>query len=133
MAFAKDGKHFMNPAHARRHDAMAGMKPGAGLKGGKAQAGGAAMSDPGEASEHEQGMPPDEEPHESTPAAHEALMGMHAEHGGKHMLVSHHEDGTHMTHHIGEDGEPHGPHSHGNLDALKDHMDRFLEEEKNEY
>ncbi len=48
--------------------------------------------------------------------------------GGKAMLV--HHDGINLqSHQIGEDGEVEGPHDHDNLEALKQHMDQFLDEE----
>jgi hypothetical protein len=60
------------------------------------------------------------------------LEALHAATGGKHLHV--HDDGlgSITSHHIGEDGEVQGPHSHENLEALKQHMDQFLDEEGHE-
>jgi hypothetical protein len=62
-----------------------------------------------------------------------ALMHMAAKHSdGKHMHV--HHDGEQLTsHHVGEDKEVQGPHDHENLEALKDHMDQFFDEEGHEW
>ena len=61
----------------------------------------------------------------------EHLAAMHSEMGGKHMHV--HSDGGKLTsHHVGEDGQVEGPHDHANMDALKQHMDQFLNEEGSE-
>lgn len=62
---------------------------------------------------------------------HEHLKALHAAHGGKHMHI-HHDGGEYTTHHIDEDGNTYGPHDHENMEALKDHMDRFLSEEEHE-
>lgn len=77
--------------------------------------------------------------HDSTAAAsphqaiHDGLRAAQAEHGGKHMHISHDGMGGMQSHHVGEDGEPQGPHDHVNLEALKQHMDQFFSEEGNEY
>lgn len=69
--------------------------------------------------------------HQDT-GVHEHLAAMHAQSGGKHMHV--HSDGmTHTTHHVGEDGEVQGPHNHENIEALKDHLGKFFDEEANEW
>lgn len=64
---------------------------------------------------------------------HDGLRAAQAEHGGKHMHVHHGDDGKLQSHHIGHDGETQGPHDHANIEALKDHMDKFLGEEENEW
>lgn len=64
---------------------------------------------------------------------HEHLESMQAQHGGKHMHVHHKQDGGIQSHQIGEDGNVEGPHDHDNIEALKEHMGRFLDEEANEY
>ena len=66
---------------------------------------------------------------------HMAAEAMHAaEPGSKHMIVSH--DGYGMkSHGIDEQGkhEPEmGAHDHENIEALKDHMGQFLDEEEHE-
>lgn len=60
------------------------------------------------------------------------LSALHAASGGKHIHV--HDDGlgTITSHHVGEDGEVQGPHNHENIEALKQHMDQFLNEEGGE-
>lgn len=69
-----------------------------------------------------------EHPHMGHALAHVA--GHHSpEH--KHSVMEHHEDDSHTSHH--HDGETSGPHDHQNLQALKDHMDKFLNEENTEY
>ena len=61
-----------------------------------------------------------------------ALTHLGAHHaGGMHMHI--HHDGASMTsHHAGEDGEVQGPHSHENIEALKDHLGKFFSEEESE-
>ena len=66
---------------------------------------------------------------------HSAAEAMHAaEPGSKHMIVSH--DGyAYKSHGIKEDGthEPEeGAHDHDNIEALKDHMNQFFDEEEKE-
>lgn len=57
-------------------------------------------------------------------------MAMHLAHhhepDGKHMHI--HEDGMgqHTTHHVGPDGEVQGPHQHGDMEAVKQHMDSAM-------
>ncbi|MDE2103196.1 MAG: hypothetical protein KGL39_38475 [Patescibacteria group bacterium] len=53
------------------------------------------------------------------------LERMHTEHGGKHSYVHHHEDGTHTSHHIDDEGNVSGPHEHDDTDALNEHMKGF--------
>ena len=66
---------------------------------------------------------------------HAAAEAMHAaEPGSKHMVVSH--DGyAYKSHGIHEDGthDPEqGAHDHDNIEALKDHMGKFFDEEEQE-
>ena len=66
---------------------------------------------------------------------HSAAESMHAaDPGSKHMIVSH--DGyAYKSHGIKEDGahEPQeGAHDHENIEALKDHMNQFFDEEAQE-
>ena len=66
---------------------------------------------------------------------HAAAEALHAaEPGSKHMVISH--DGYGMkSHGIKEDGthEPEqGAHDHDNIEALKQHMDQFFDEEAQE-
>lgn len=59
--------------------------------------------------------------HEQSPV-HEHLKAMHDEMGGKHMHVHSKGDGTHTTHHIGDDGEVMGPDEHGDTESMKEHV-----------
>ena len=66
---------------------------------------------------------------------HAAAEALHAaEPGSKHMVVSH--DGyAYKSHGVREDGshEPEqGAHDHENIEALKDHMGKFFDEEEQE-
>ena len=70
------------------------------------------------------------QPHQE--AIQEGLKAAHEGTGEAHSHIEHHEDGSHTSHHIGKDGEMSGPHDHENIEALKDHMDQFLEEEGRE-
>ena len=50
---------------------------------------------------------------------------------GKHLHVHQGEDGEH-TSHQGAGGEVEGPHEHENIEALKQHLDQFFNEEEHE-
>lgn len=63
-----------------------------------------------------------------SPAA-EHLRDLQAEMGGRHMHVHQGPDGALTSHQISDGGDVEGPHNHENLDALKESMDQFLEEE----
>lgn len=70
---------------------------------------------------------------EEHPHLGHALMHMAAKHEpeSKQMHVKH--DGMSMTSHgVHEGGEHDGPHDHENIEALKDHMGKFFDEEENE-
>lgn len=54
-------------------------------------------------------------------SVHEHMAAMHAEHGGKHFHHMAHEDGSHTTHHVGEDGQVQGPHEHPDMEAVQAH------------
>lgn len=56
----------------------------------------------------------------------------HHEPTGKHSHIHHHAEGGHTSHHVDEQGNIEGPHDHENLEALKSHMDQFLNEEGQE-
>ena len=60
------------------------------------------------------------------------LSALHAATGGKHIHV--HDDGlgSITSHQVGEDGEVQGPHSHDDIEALKQHVHQFLSEEGGE-
>ena len=107
----KSGKHHPNVQRAMAADRSGDSKPSAKP----------AITDGGD-------YPPAAAPS----PVHDHLSAMHVEMGGKHMHV--HSDGMkHTTHHVGEDGEVQGPHDHENIEALKQHMDQFLNEEGQEY
>lgn len=66
------------------------------------------------------------------PAIGHALMHLAAKHSdGKHMHV-HHDGLEAVSHHVAEDGQVEGPHDHANIEALKDHLGKFFDEEENE-
>ncbi len=69
-------------------------------------------------------------PHEHL---HEALAHISAKHHPDEPSshVMHGEDGGHTSHHS-KGGEVSGPHDHENLEALKSHMGKFLDEEGHE-
>ena len=75
--------------------------------------------------------PMEAEGREKSPV-HEHLAAMHAKMGGKHMHVHSDGMGPLTSHHIGEDGKMEGPHDHENMEALKDHMSQFFNEEEHE-
>lgn len=64
-----------------------------------------------------------------------ALAHMAAKHepDGKHSHVHHEDGGGHVSHHSGGGEGVSGPHDHENLEALKNHMGKFLNEEENEW
>lgn len=70
-----------------------------------------------------------EHPHAGHLAAHVAHHHMPE---AKHMVHSHDGISEHTTHHVAEDGETQGPHSHANLEAVKDHLNQFFNEEEGE-
>lgn len=107
MPHDKAGKFHLNTQRAMASDKMANEPE-------KPKSAGAALEEP----EHS--------------SVHEHLSALHAEHGGKHMHV--HHDGMSITsHHVGEDGEVQGPHNHENIEALKEHLGKFFDEEANEW
>ncbi len=59
------------------------------------------------------------------------LMEQAAADGGKHMHITR-GDAGYTTHHVAEDGEVEGPHDHANIEALKEHLIRFFDEEEAE-
>lgn len=78
---------------------------------------------------------PNTEPQPEGEPMHEALDKMHEnDPSSKHMIVSHDGYSAHSAG-IDEDGkhEPEsGAHDHENLEALKDHMGKFFDEEEDE-
>lgn len=72
---------------------------------------------------------PEEEGEEGGVAEH--LKAMHSEMGGKHIHAHAHEGGL-TSHQIGDDGNMEGPQDHESIEALKQHMDAFFNEEEQE-
>lgn len=105
----KDGKSYANPQVMRHKDAMmSDKKPEMGKPMG--------MPDSGDEGE-------DTEIPDQLEAAHEKM-------GGKHMHIHQGDDGKITVHQHSEMGaEKHDPE---NLEALKDHMGQFLDEEGQE-
>jgi hypothetical protein len=67
------------------------------------------------------------------PSVHHALMHLaHHSSPGHHLAVEHHGGGMSSTHHVHEDGAVQGPHDHENIEALKDHLGKFFNEEESE-
>src|ERR1035441_4285710 len=69
------------------------------------------------------------------PTAGHAATHFLAKHGEEGQHVHAHSDGMeHTTHHTtgGGNGKVEGPHSHENIEALKDHVGKFLGEEEQE-
>jgi hypothetical protein len=71
-----------------------------------------------------------EHPHIGHALAH--MHGLHNDGGAKHINV--HSDGmTHTSHQHDGSGNVEGPHDHANIEALKEHMGKFLDEESHEW
>lgn len=121
----RKGNFHLTPHHARMADGMTERKP----MGRATDSGIAADNAPED--EHTEGMTPGDDEHGEAISAH--LQNMHEMTGDAHTHIRHHPDGTHTVHHISESGEMSGPHSHSNLEALKDHLGKFLDEEETEY
>ncbi len=121
------GKFHINSQQASSRDKLEGTVPaGEGQGGGK----------PHELHAHGDGtfhtVSPEGERAEHPHLGH-ALMTMakHHEPEAKHMHAM--SDGVeHTTHHVGEDGEVQGPHDHENIEAVKEHLGKFFDEEENE-
>lgn len=102
MPMDKKGKFHLNTQRAMASDAMPeSSMPGA--KGVNVHA--QSESDGGEAQE-----------------SMDHLAALHGAHGGTHMHIMSHGDGTMTTHHMNEDGSQEGPHEHGDVEAMKDHI-----------
>ena len=100
-----------------------GMKFGKGyLDGGRSEGKPAMHEEPADMGEGDGG----------SEAIRAHLEERHAATGHAHSHVEHHGDGRHTSHHISAAGEHSGPHDHENLEALKSHMDQFLNEEGQE-
>lgn len=110
----EDGADRKSPQHANAMDSH----------GGHTQ-----LHDHGDGTYHS--VTPDgektEHPHIGHAMAH---IAHHHVPDGAHSHV-HHADGMHTSHHA-KDGAVEGPHDHENLEALKQHMGKFLNEEENE-
>ena len=131
----KSGRFHLNTQRAMRADALGsrGDKPRESLPGSSRNAtevDGAGSKERGTEFEHNSADGTDGGHHEAVKAH---LENMHAQHGGRHMHITEHEHGGMTSHHIGHDGQVEGPHDHENIEALKDHLGRFFNEEENEY
>ena len=107
MPIDKKGKFHLNSQMASSADKMSGPPPA-------------------------QGGEPNMAPSQPSGGVPDHLKAMHAELGGGKAIVAHSDGISHTTHQIGESGEVEGPHDHENIEALKDHMTRFLDEEEGE-
>ena len=101
------------------------MKWGKGYLGGNKEEKAAPMHE-----SHQAGPAMEDGSHHA--AIHDHLQEMHEATGHAHSHIEHHGDGRHTSHHIDEAGQMSGPHDHENLEALKSHMDQFLNEEGEE-
>lgn len=115
------GNFHLNSQRAMAADKMPG-KPRA-LAAGMKKPGAAPMDKP----DMSDGLKPDGMGGDDSTADH--MTAMHGEKGGGTMMV-HHSDGmgTHTTHHMGEDGQPQGPHEHPDLESVKQHMEKVFNE-----
>jgi hypothetical protein len=138
-----DGKKFTNADAWRQHRASLSSR-GGGKGGAQERGAGTLTADEEQGGE---GSPMTLHAHGDGTYHTETEDGERAEHGHigaalMHMAHHHEPDATHMhvhhdggsltTHHVHEDGQVQGPHDHENIEALKDHMDQFLDEEGHE-
>ena len=129
----------MSIATAMAGMARGGKKPGIGEEtehqmGGKPEADGGEHSklfDHGDGTFHTEtsGGERTEHPHIGHALVH---LGAHHEPDGKHFHVHQDGGGGHTSHQAAEGGHAEGPHDHENIEALKEHMDQFLNEEAQE-
>lgn len=108
MPFGASGKHYMNPAMAKK-DAIK-PKPVTPVSG---------PSDSDAAHVSEPVDPGAENADSEEIKGH--LENLHAKTGGKHMHIHSHGKG-HTTHHVGDDGMAEGPNEHGDDEALAEHV-----------
>lgn len=140
MPFDKSGKFHLNSQRAHAADRI-GAKPvapkdPAGLPSSdpeKQNAGGPAghttLHDHGDGTYHTESQDGQRVEHPSIGHALMHIASTHAE--GKH-LHFHHDGMVPTSHQAGEDGSVEGPHDHENLEALKEHLSRFFDEEEHE-
>lgn len=129
MPMDKSGKFHLNTQRAMAADKRPPKAPSAEPEPAEHGGNATTLHDHGDGTFHTEGPAG----HMDHPHIGHALMHMAAHHapGVKHMHVQH--DGMEITsHQAGEDGEVEGPHNHENMEALKDHMDQFLNEEEHE-
>lgn len=122
------GKFHLNSQQASSSDKLEGtQKPQEGQDSGE---GHHELHAHGDGTYHT--IAPDGERTEHPHLGH-ALMHMakHHEPGAKHMHVM--SDGLeHTTHHVEGGGEVQGPHDHENIEAVKEHLGKFFDEEEHE-
>ncbi len=115
----KAGAFHLNTQRAHASDRMKEAKPMEPPKG-PPKAAGSAMVD------HQNPMGEQHIGHHLMATAAEQ------EPDGKHMHVHQDGMGNITSHHVGEDGQVQGPHQHQDIEALKDHMHKFFNEEQQE-
>jgi hypothetical protein len=117
------------PEHQPGHNRQLGHgDPSQTESGGKAST---TLHDHGDGSYHTEGSDGEKVEH---PDIGHALMHMAGKHSdGEHMHAHKGEDGSLTSHQVGEDKQVQGPHNHENIEALKDHMGKFLNEEEGEW
>ena len=88
------------------------------------------LHDHGDGTFHSEGHDGEKMEHPSIGHALMHLAGKHGD-GGKHLHAHQGEDGSHTTHqHDGSQVQ--GPHDHENIEALKEHLGKFFDEEGSE-
>ena len=131
MPTDKSGKYHLNTQRMHAHEKSQGAsKPMGGEKApmpkepmepkgeGESQ-GHTTLHDHGDGSFHTEGHDGEKIEH---PHIGHALAHMGAKHaGGSHMHI-HHDGMSHTTNHAHEDGQVEGPHQHGDVEALKEHV-----------
>ncbi len=134
MPMDESGKYRMNPSFGKKAEggkqqSVTKTEPQPGPDGKVGTSGDKGTNPPKSAQATiDQGMPDLGAPPEHA-ASHAALSAVHqAAGGGKHVMISKHDDGSITSHHIGDTGEVEGPHDHANLEELKQHLQQILEE-----
>jgi hypothetical protein len=130
MPFDKAGKFHLNTQRANASDRVKPMSPPPAEPKGKPEAGGSGsdahttLHDHGDGTFHTESHDGERTDHPSIGHAVVHIASRHAE-GGKHMHI-HHDGGSHVSHHAGEDGQAQGPDEHADTEALKQHVGEFF-------
>ncbi len=134
MPLDKKGGFHLNTQRAMASDKASAPKGPEIKHAGAAVDGGShtTLHDHGDGTFHTEGHDGSSEEH---PHLGHALAHMAGKHGGgaKHMNVHADGMGGHTSHHVDSDGQAQGPHDHENIEALKDHLGKFFDEEANEW